>query len=94
MQHEKEKKLFDQKWTDYKNTGHVEVYREHEKEKDLTERASKASNFTAKTVLSNAAGRVLRLQAAGGAAASGAASVVAAEAMTTAAASFGGKPIE
>ena len=97
MQHEKETQLFDQKWTDYKNTGHVEVYREHGKEKNLTKRASKACNFTAKTVISNASVTVLGLQAAGGAAGSvgGAASVVVGvEAVTTAVASFGGKLIE
>ena len=95
MQNEMEKSLFNQKWTDYENTGHVEAYREQGAEKNLKKRAAETSNYTAKTVLSNAAKKIIGLQAVGGAtgAAGGAATAAAGIEIVTVA-SLGGKLID
>ena len=96
MQHDIEKSLFDKKWTDYENKGHIEVYREQGEEESLKKRASEDGNFTAKTVLFNAAKTILGVQAVGGAAgaAGGAASVaIGVDVVASAVASLGGKRI-
>ena len=66
LSHDKEKRFFQEKLSTYQDKFHVEHYRIQDKEEELKNQASRAQNFSAGTVIANAATTILGVQAVGG----------------------------
>ena len=87
IRHPEEKSIFDQKFGDKNIDQEEHVYKkQNTKETQLTKEAGKAQNFSAGTVISNAATSILGAQAAGGVIGAGAVYTGAVEVIVPAAA--------